>query len=98
VYLADESVPDRVYVFASAGGSDKNPDWFHNVVAHPRQITVEIGSDVIAAHADVVPEPERSDIYALQASRYPGFAAYEKRTSRRIPVVALTLQSAVGAL
>lgn len=92
MYLADDSAPDRVYVFASAGGSDNNPDWFHNVVAHPTEITAEIGSEVFGAHADVVPEPKRTDIYAIQARRYPSFAAYEQRTKRRIPVVGLTLQ------
>jgi len=96
MYLADDSIPDRVYVFASAGGNDKNPDWFHNVVAHPTEITVEIGFEVVAAHAEVLPEPERSDIYAIQAGRYPSFAAYEQRTARRIPVVALTLRRGEG--
>ncbi|MCW2557204.1 MAG: deazaflavin-dependent nitroreductase family protein [Mycobacterium sp.] len=33
---------------------------------------------------------ERDDKYALQAERYPGFAQYERKTSRTIPVIALT--------
>jgi len=91
MYLADERDKDRVYVFASAAGADTNPDWFHNAVAHPTGLTVELGDDSLTADAEVLAEPARSQIYAVQAARYPGFAAYQDKTSRQIPVVALTL-------
>lgn len=92
MYLADERDSDRVYVFASAAGADKDPDWFRNLVAQPRELTVEIGDEVVSAEAEVVPEPLRGEIFAVQAGRYPGFAGYQEKTSRRIPVVALTLK------
>jgi deazaflavin-dependent oxidoreductase (nitroreductase family) len=79
----------RLYVFASKAGADSNPDWFHNLVAHP-DVKVELGTEVFAANASVVAEPDRSRIYALQAQRYPGFAEYEAKTSRVIPVVELS--------
>ena len=44
MYLADEENPDHVYVFASAAGADANPGWFHNLVAHPDSVKVEIGA------------------------------------------------------
>jgi deazaflavin-dependent oxidoreductase (nitroreductase family) len=91
MYLADEDQQDRVYVFASAAGADTNPDWFHNLLAHPNDLTVEIGDDNLTADAEVLPEPLREQVYAVQASRYPGFASYQAKTSRAIPVVALTL-------
>ena len=59
MYLADEENPDRVYVFASAAGADANPGWFHNLVAHPDSVKVEIGAEATAADAEVVPEPLR---------------------------------------
>jgi deazaflavin-dependent oxidoreductase (nitroreductase family) len=79
----------RIYVFASKAGADSNPDWFHNLVATPR-VEVELGAETFAATASVVAEPDRSRIYAEQARRYPGFAEYEAKTSRVIPVVELT--------
>jgi deazaflavin-dependent oxidoreductase (nitroreductase family) len=91
MYLADEDQPDRVYVFASAAGSDHNPAWYHNLVAH-KDVQVEMGTEHFPATAEVLHDPERTSIYAVQAARYPGFAGYEEKTSRTIPVVALTLQ------
>ncbi len=91
MYLADPDEPSRVYIFASAAGADTDPAWFHNLVAHPGEVQVEIGTETLAADAAVVPEPARSEIYALQASRVSSFGDYEKLTARRIPVVELRL-------
>jgi hypothetical protein len=46
----------------------------------------------MTASAEVLPEPKRAEIYAVQASRHEGFAQYQAKTARLIPVVALTLQ------
>lgn len=78
----------RMYVFASKGGAPTNPDWYHNLVAHP-QAVVEVGDERFEVTATVVAGPERDEIYARQASQYPGFAEYQAKTSRTIPVVAL---------
>jgi deazaflavin-dependent oxidoreductase (nitroreductase family) len=92
MYLADDHALNRVYVFASAAGDDKNPDWFSNVLAHPTALTVEIGDETVAAEAEILPEPLRSEIFAIQADRHPRYAAYQEKTSRQIPVIALTLK------
>jgi deazaflavin-dependent oxidoreductase (nitroreductase family) len=92
MYLADNHDTNRVYVFASYAGADKNPAWFHNVVAHPSELEVELGDGRYPATAEVLPDPRRAEVYAIQAGRYPGFAGYQKKTSRPIPVIALTLQ------
>lgn len=91
MYLADDADPNRVYVFASAAGADTNPAWFNNLVAQPDGVTVEIGGETLTADAEVLPEPSREQIYAIQAGRYSGFAGYQAKTLRPIPVVALTL-------
>ena len=93
MYLADGRNRNRVYVFASAAGRDTNPAWFNNLLARPDDLTVEIGTATVSASAKVLEEPLRSQIYAEQAARYPGFASYQANTSRRIPVVALTLRT-----
>jgi deazaflavin-dependent oxidoreductase (nitroreductase family) len=86
MYLPDG---DRVLVFASAAGADASPSWYHNLVANPT-VTVEIGTETYEATATPLTGAERDAKYAEQAKLYPGFAEYEKKTSRVIPVVALT--------
>ena len=76
------------YVFASKAGADTNPDWYHNLVANP-EVRVEVGTETYRARAEVLSTSERDRVYAEQARRYPGFAEYEQKTSRVIPVVAL---------
>jgi deazaflavin-dependent oxidoreductase (nitroreductase family) len=90
MFLADDDAPNRIYVFASAAGADKSPDWLHNVLAHPG-VTVEIGDETLTANAEVLADPLRGQIYAVQAGRYPNFAEYQEKTSRVIPVVGLDL-------
>jgi deazaflavin-dependent oxidoreductase (nitroreductase family) len=92
MYLAEKHNSDGVSVFASAAGDDHHPAWFHNVVAHPSDLEVELGDAPYQATGEVVPEPRRTEIYATQAGLYPGFAGYQAKTSRVIPVVALMLQ------
>lgn len=86
MYLADG---DRYLVFASKAGAPTNPDWYHNLRANP-DCTIEVGDDTFEVHAEVLPRAERDEKYAEQAARFPGFADYEKKTDRLIPVVALT--------
>src|SRR5579862_9101860 len=76
----------RRFVFASKAGADTNPDWYHNLIAHP-DVTVELGDDTYHAQASPITGAERDRIYAEQAHRYPGFAEYQAKTERVIPVV-----------
>ncbi len=77
-----------VYVFASKGGAPTHPAWYHNVVAHP-EVTVERGTERYEAAATPLSGTERDEIYARQAALRPNFAAYQEKTTRTIPVVAL---------
>lgn len=86
MYLPDG---DRMIIFASKAGAPINPDWYHNLVAHP-QATVEVGTDTFDVNAAVLTGEERDRLYAQQAKLYPGFADYQKKTTRQIPVIALT--------
>ncbi|HUQ00767.1 MAG TPA: nitroreductase family deazaflavin-dependent oxidoreductase [Aeromicrobium sp.] len=78
----------RLAVFASYAGMDVNPAWFHNLVANP-DVTAEIGTEVREFRARVADAAERDPIWAKQKSDYPGFAEYEAKTDRVIPVVIL---------
>jgi deazaflavin-dependent oxidoreductase (nitroreductase family) len=89
VYLPDG---DRYIIFATKGGAPTNPDWYHNLVAHP-QVTVEVGNgskiETFEATATVITGAERDQLYARQVQVIPTFGEYEAKTSRVIPVIAL---------
>jgi deazaflavin-dependent oxidoreductase (nitroreductase family) len=82
------SVPRGYAVFASKGGAPIHPDWYHNLVAHPR-VTAEIGTQTVELRARVAGQDERERIWTAQKAAYPGFAEYERNTTRQIPVVVL---------
>ena len=85
VYTTDG---DRYVIIASKGGAPTNPDWFRNLVANP-EVTVEVGTEKFQAKATVAEEPERTRLYDAQATLMPGFAEYQQKTTRQIPVVVL---------
>jgi deazaflavin-dependent oxidoreductase (nitroreductase family) len=87
--LAYQSDGGRYVVFASKGGAPTNPDWYHNLIAHP-DVHVEVGTDTIAVVASEAEGEERERLYRTQAERVPQFGEYEERTERVIPVVVLT--------
>jgi deazaflavin-dependent oxidoreductase (nitroreductase family) len=86
MYLKDG---DRYLVFASKGGADTHPDWYHNLKAHP-DVQIEVGDQKIEVHAEEIKGAERDKIYTRQASIYPQFAQYQKKTKRIIPIIAFT--------
>ncbi len=85
-YLSDNG---RYVIFASKAGAPTNPDWYHNLKAHPNA-TIEVGTDTIEVAASEATGDERDRLYRMQAARVPQFAEYEKRTDRAIPVIVLT--------
>jgi deazaflavin-dependent oxidoreductase (nitroreductase family) len=83
-----QAVGDSFAVFASKAGADTNPDWYHNLIAHP-EASAEVGTETIEVTARVLDAEEREPIWQEQKSRYPGFADYETKTDRVNPVVLL---------
>lgn len=80
---------DRFVIIASKAGAPENPDWYHNLRANPK-VTLEIGTETIEATATpITGGPERDRLYAAMVEVMPGFAEYETKTDRVIPVVAL---------
>lgn len=84
-----QAVDEGYAVFASKAGAPTNPDWFHNLVAHPG-VSVEVGTETVEVVARVTEGDERARIWSKQKADYPGFAEYEAKTTRTIPVVVLT--------
>jgi deazaflavin-dependent oxidoreductase (nitroreductase family) len=87
MYLKDG---DRYLVFASKGGAPTNPDWYHNLMAHPDDVQIEVGDKKIDVNAKEIKGAERDRLYAKQSSLYSSFAQYQRNTKRIIPVIALT--------
>ena len=80
---------DRFVIIASKGGAPTNPDWYYNILAHPL-VTVEVGTEQFQARAAIASEPERTRLYNKMVEMMPGFADYQRKTTRVIPVVTLT--------
>ena len=80
---------ERMVIFASKGGAPTNPAWYHNLRANP-SATVEVGADTVDVDAAVTSGEERERLFKRQAELYPQFAEYAEKTTREIPVVALT--------
>jgi deazaflavin-dependent oxidoreductase (nitroreductase family) len=85
VYTTDG---DRIVIIASKGGAPTNPDWYRNIVANP-VVTVELPGETFQARATVIEGAERTRLYDAQAALMPGFAEYQQKTTRQIPVIVL---------
>lgn len=85
-YLRDQG---RYVVFASKAGAPTNPDWYHNLMAHP-ETNIEVGEETIPVTAQETTGDERDRLFDAQAKLSPQFAEYQQGTERVIPVVALT--------
>lgn len=79
---------DQVIIFASKAGAPTNPDWYHNLIAHPT-VNIEVGTDAYEATAVEVTGEERNRLFAAMVAVMPGFKGYEESTTRIIPVIDL---------
>jgi len=85
-YLPDG---DDMVIAASKGGAPTNPDWYHNLKAHPR-IDVEVGTESFLVEATEVTGEERDALWRRLVEMRPGFGEYETKTTRVIPMFRLT--------
>ena len=88
--LAYRREGEAYVVFGSKGGAPTMPDWIYNVTANPK-VSIEVGTERFDAVARIAEGDERERIWTEQKAEFPGFAAYEKATTRIIPVVILDL-------
>jgi deazaflavin-dependent oxidoreductase (nitroreductase family) len=65
----------------------------HNLLAHP-EVRIEAGDEILTVRAVEPHGADRDAYFAEQARRCPGFAAYQRKTDRIIPVIALPPHSA----
>jgi deazaflavin-dependent oxidoreductase (nitroreductase family) len=78
----------RLLVIATMGGADRHPQWYHNIRANP-QVTVELNGVKFTAQAAVTQGADRAHLFGAACQHSPGYAAYQAKTARQIPVVEL---------
>jgi deazaflavin-dependent oxidoreductase (nitroreductase family) len=86
LYLADG---DRLVIVASKGGTDKNPAWFHNLMAAPETEVELKGGERRAVRARRATDAEREAYWPRLVERYSNYADYAGYTDRVLPVVVL---------
>ena len=85
IQLAD----GRIALVASNGGSPAHPAWYHNVKANP-QITLEIGTEHFTTKAEELDGAARAGVWAELTAAAPAIAEFQAKTTRQIPVFAMT--------
>lgn len=90
--LAYLTIDGKTIIVGSKAGADTNPDWVHNLRAHPRA-HIEIGTGSGIDSYDVIvrelPAGERDETYPKVVALAPGFGDYQTKTERIIPLFEL---------
>ena len=81
---------DGIYVaIASKGGSDEQPEWYYNFLAHP-EVELQDGAVRKTYRVELVEGDERADLWQLAVETWSTYASYQEKTERQIPVFKLT--------
>lgn len=86
--LAYTTDGDSFVIIASKGGAPTNPDWYYNLLANP-VATAEVGAEKFEVRATEARAEERDRLFNKMVEKMPGFAEYQKKTTRKIPVFIL---------
>lgn len=85
LYLPDG---ENMVIVASNGGAPKHPAWWHNLKARP-EAEVEVGDRKLRVRAEDAEGEEKRRLWERLVAAYPGYANYQRKTDREIPVVIL---------
>jgi deazaflavin-dependent oxidoreductase (nitroreductase family) len=77
---------NRVVLVASKGGDDRDPDWYRNLVANP-DVDITMNGVTMQMRARTATPEEKAELWPDVVKRYEGYAGYQQRTARDIPVV-----------
>lgn len=75
---------------ASKGGAPENPDWFHNLVANPTEVTLQDGPEPFFVHVRLVEGAEYDEWWKRSVAVFAPYADYKQKTQRRIPIFVAT--------
>ncbi|HTX94521.1 MAG TPA: nitroreductase family deazaflavin-dependent oxidoreductase [Mycobacterium sp.] len=86
--LAYFRIDGKLIIIGSFAGAPANPAWVHNLRANPAA-HVEIGTDAFDVSVRELPATERDELFPKITAVAPGFAEYQSKTSRAIPLFEL---------
>lgn len=89
--LAYFRIDDRLIIIGSFAGADINPAWVHNLRAHP-SAHIEVGNESFDVIARELPPAERGAAFLKVTAAAPGFADYQAKTARVLPIFELQRQ------
>jgi deazaflavin-dependent oxidoreductase (nitroreductase family) len=76
-------------IVASAGGGVKNPQWYHNLAAHPDKVRIEVEDRMVAVVAEQLHDAERAAAWQQITAAVPRFVQYQRKTDRELPIIRL---------
>ena len=88
-YFPDGDADSAWFVAASLGGSAANPAWYHNLVAHPDQVRVEIDDTMYQVVPEQLSGERREKAWQQIVASQPRYGKYQGKTDRIIPVIRL---------
>lgn len=94
--LAYFRIDGKLIIIGSFAGAPVSPAWVHNLRADPRA-RVELGADTFGVTARELPAGERAALFDKVTAAAPGFAEYQAKTSRVIPLFELHRTQPAGA-
>ena len=77
------------FIVASNNGAAKNPSWYYNIKGNPDDVMIQVRDKKMKVNPEIILGEPRKPLYAWIASLAPNYGAYEKRTTREIPLVFL---------
>lgn len=83
----------RYVLVASKGGDDRHPEWYLNLVANP-DIELTVAGTTLPMTARTATAEEKAELWPQIVSAYKGYAGYQRRSARDIPVVICELRAA----
>ena len=86
--LAYFRIDGKLIIIGSFAGAPRDPAWVHNLRANP-QAHIEVGPDAYDVTAHELPPAERDELFDKVSAASPGFAEYQSKTSRVIPLFEL---------
>ena len=76
----------RIVLVASKGGDDRDPEWYRNLMAHPdAELTMDGQRRPVRARQ--ASAAEKAELWPRVVAAYRGYAGYQRRTQRDIPLV-----------
>jgi len=76
----------RYVLVASKGGDDRNPAWYLNLVANP-DVELTVDGTTMRMRAHTASAAEKAELWPKIVGSYSGYAGYQTKTERDIPVV-----------